>query len=62
MRAEPASPAEVRRALGCLGAACGGGIEGKELRGTEDVEEETEEKEGIRLQALRTTESGKCKE
>lgn len=63
MRTEPASPTELRRALGCLGAG-GGGIEWKELRGIEDVEEEMEKKEGIRgaHQALGTTESGKWKE
>lgn len=48
MRAEPVSPTEVRRALGCLEAGGGGGIEGKELTGAEDEEEEedTEEKDG----------------
>lgn len=45
VRAEPGSTLEVGRALGCLGAGGGGGIEGKELRGAED-EEETVEKKG----------------
>lgn len=42
MRAEPGSPTEVRRALGCLEAGGGGGIGGKELRGAEEEEEEEE--------------------
>lgn len=53
MRAEPGSPIDVRRVLGCLGAG-GGGKEGKELTGAEEEEEEKEEQEVIlgALQAL----------
>lgn len=46
VRAEPGSPTQVRRALGGLGTEGGGGMIGKELRGAEDEEDETEEKEG----------------
>lgn len=53
VRAEPGSPTLGTlgtlgtRALCGLGTGGGGGIIGKELRGVEDEEEETEEKEGI---------------
>lgn len=65
MRAEPGSPTEVRRALGCLGAGGSGGTGGKELRAAEDEEEEeAEEKDGTLcvLQALGQAESRKLKE
>lgn len=65
MRAEPASPTEVKRALSCLGAGGGGGTEGKELRGAGDEEkEEAEEKNGTLcvLLTLGQAASGKWKE
>ncbi len=62
MRAQPASPTEVRRAFGCLRAGGGGGIEGKKLTGAEEEEEEeTGEKAGTLcvLQALGPAEGGR---
>lgn len=47
MRAEPDSPTERGRGLGCLRAGGGAGKRGKELRGAEEEEEVgTEEEEG----------------